>query len=186
MTFSIVACGESAKDWIPNGTSIGVNDAFKFGKKLDYLVVVNSPVKFYPSSKNGMIDRLKTITATKPDRFFCHQSNWIGYFPNYELIHMRNFVGTYRKGKIYSSKTSPFVAITLAASLGATEIIIWGVDMLNHHKFSPGKRDFDIELGYYRLLFEQLEQNGIRCFIGNENTIFKRILPVWQADIVLK
>lgn len=185
---SIVACGDSAKEWYktPCDLSIGVNDANKFGHEVNYLVVVNSPLKFFPSVKNGHVDRLKTITDSKPERFFCHSSNWKPYFPKFELLSMRTFIGTYRKDRIYSSKTSPFVAITLAASLGAKDIILFGVDMLTHERFSaqasPKNRpDFITELGYYRMLFEQLEQNGIKVWIGNENTVLKDILPVYKS-----
>lgn len=186
---SVIGCGDSAKEWFktPCDLSIGVNDANKFGHEVNYLVVVNSPLKFFPSVKNGHVDRLKTITDSKPERFFCHSSNWKPYFPKYELLSMRTFIGSYRKDRIYSSKTSPFVAITLAASLGAKDIILFGVDMLNHERFSaqasPKNRpDFITELGYYRMLFEQLAQNGIKVWIGSENTVLKDILPLYESN----
>lgn len=188
MTVSVIGCGDSAKEWFktPVHMSIGVNDAFKFGHQFDYLVCVNSPLKFFPSAKNGRVDRLKTITETKPKKFYCHDSRWKDHFANYQLLTMRPFIGKYIKGRIYSSKTSPFVAITLAASLGATEIIIWGVDMITHHKFSalaPAKhqRDFDLELSYYMILFEELEKHGIKCYVGNENTVLKRYLQTYKS-----
>lgn len=182
MTVSIVACGESAKDWnkIPVDLSIGVNDAWKFGFPTDYLVVVNSPFKFHPRLDNKYTDRLKVITDSKPKRFFCHNINWKKWLPKAELLSFRPFIGTYRKGRIYSSKTSPFVAITLAASLGAKEIILWGIDMTNHQTYSPGKRGFNIEFEYYKLLFEQLQQAGVKVWIGDQNTVLKGILPVYE------
>jgi hypothetical protein len=187
MKVSVIGCGESAKDWnkVPVDLSIGVNDAFKFGHPIDYLVCVNSPLKFFPTTRNGNTDRIKTIIETNPKRFFVHDSRWQQHVKHAELISFRPFNLKYVKNRVYSSKTSPFVAITLAASLGATEIIIWGVDMINHHKFSAnsGKRhqeDFQIELSYYMILFEELAKHGVQCFIGNENTVLKQYLPIWN------
>jgi hypothetical protein len=182
MTVSIVACGDSAKEWFktPCDLSIGVNDCVKFGYEVDYLVVVNSPIKFHPGSKNGDVNRFKTIVGSKPKKFFCHNSNWRKYFKDAENLAMKKFNTVYKPGRIYHSMTSPFVAITLAAKLGATEIIIWGVDMINHHKFAPGKhKDFEEELGYYSILFEELEKNGIKCWLGDGNSSLNRHLKVY-------
>lgn len=183
MIASIVGCGDSAKEWFntPCDFSVGVNDCVKFGHEVDYLVVVNSPSKFNPVQKNGYQNRFKTITDSKPKQFFCHNSNWRPYFPNAEMLAMRSFIGQYKKGRIYHTKTSPFVAITLAVNMGATELIIWGVDMINHHKFSEGKRDFNTELDYYRLLFEQLDNYGIKVWLGNDNTVLKQYLPLYKS-----
>lgn len=178
MICSIVACGDSAKDWfkVPCDLSIGVNDCLKFGHQVDYLVVVNSPVKF-------KADRLETIKNSKPKRFYCHDSNWKKWFKDvHQYIGMRPFITVYRKGRVYSTKTSPFVAITLAVKEGATEIILWGVDFINHHKFSPGKhRDFDKEFDNYRMLFEQMEKEGIKVWLGNENSSFKGHLKLYHS-----
>jgi hypothetical protein len=184
MKVSIVGCGDSAKEWfkVPCDLSIGVNDCVKFGHEVDYLVVVNMPGKFGPSYKNGNVNRLKTIIESKPKKFFCHSSNWRQYFPDYQLLSMRPFVSKYMKGRVYSSKTSPFVAITLAASLGATEIIIWGVDMVNHQRWSPGMKGFDLELSHYQILFEELDKNGIKVWLGNENSILNKFLKVYDSN----
>lgn len=184
MIFSIVACGQSAKDWIPNGTSIGVNDANKWGKPVDYLVVVNSPIKFHPNKNNGSVDRLKVITSSKPKRFFCHNSNWRSYFPKAELLGMRVFNGSYKPGRVYSSKTSPVVAITLAASLGAKDIILWGVDFTNHYRFQPGKKDYVDEIELYKMLFDELGKAGVKVWLGNDNTSLKQWLPIWKQKVL--
>lgn len=178
MTCSIIGCGDSAKDWnkIPVDLSIGVNDCWKFGYPTDYLVVVNSPVKF-------KAERLETIKNSKPRRFYCHDSNWRKWFKESQYVNMRPFITVYRKGRVYSTKTSPFVAITLAVKEGATEIILWGVDFINHHKFSPGKhRDFDKELDNYRMLFEQMEKEGIKVWLGNDNSTLKKFLKVYDYE----
>lgn len=179
MIVSIVACGPSAKEWhkTPCDLSIGVNDCVKFGHQVDWLVVVNAVGKFTAKAKNGYQDRLFTIIQSKPKRFFCHNGAWKGYFPSAELVQLQPFRGSVKKGRIASSKTSPFVALNLAFDAGATDIIIWGVDFLNH----PSVKDklLNYELGEYRRLFEALEKQGMRVFIGSDQTILKEYLPVY-------
>lgn len=188
MTISVVACGDSAKEWYktPCHISIGVNDCFKFGHEVDYLVLVNSPFKFEPRRPtNNGVNRLETIIDSTPKKVYVHNSNWRSYFKHksqVENIAMRDYHGRYLKGRVYFSKTSPFVATTLAASLGAKDIILWGVDMVNHWRFQPGKKEFDSELSVYCDLFEQLEKNGIKCWIGNDNTVLSKYLKVYDAN----
>jgi hypothetical protein len=184
MKVSIIGCGDSAKEWfkVPCDMSVGVNDCVKFGHEVDNLVVVNSPVKFFPNRHNNHTDRIKTIANSKPKRFFCHNGNWKQYFPKYELLGLRPFNGTYKKGRIYSSGTSPMVAITLAVSLGATELIIWGVDFVNHQRWRKGQRGFDLELSLYQLMFEELAKEGIKVWLGNEVSELKKFLPKYISS----
>jgi hypothetical protein len=176
MIVSIVACGESAKHWFNTrcDISIGVNDCVKFGHEVDWLVVVNSPLKF----KGG---RLQTITRSKPKRFLCHNSNWNAHFPNTELLTLKPFSGSVLKDRVYKSMTSPFVAITLAFNAGATDIILFGIDFLNH----PNVKDklLKSELKEYKRLFDSLESKGVKVWLGNDQTVLKEYLPVWVDDI---
>lgn len=180
MTISIVACGQSAKDWhkTPCDLSIGVNDCLKFGHQVDWLVVVNAINKFTPKPKNGWTDRLFTITRSRPKRMFCHNGAWKQFFPSAELLQLNPFRGTVKKGKITHSKTSPFVAINLAYDAGATNIVLWGVDFLDH----PNVKDklLKDELLKYQQLFEALEGKGVKCWIGSPDTVLRECLEVWK------
>ena len=180
MIISIIGCGQSAKDWhkTPCDLSIGVNDCLKFGHQTDWLVVVNAVNKFTPKPKNGYQDRLFTITRSRPKRFFCHNGAWKQYFTNAELLQLYPFRGTVKKGKIYFSKTSPFVAMNLAYEAGATDIILWGVDFLDH----PNVKDkiLKSELMEYKRLFDALEGKGVRCWIGSPETVLNDQLMVWK------
>lgn len=186
MRASIVACGNSAKNWneVKVDFSIGVNDCFKFGYNVDYLVLVNSPFKFEPRRPNNNgVNRLEIITSSSPKKVYAHNSNWRTYFKyksEVQLLGMKEYRGQYKKGRIYFSQTSPFVAITLAASMGATDIILWGVDMLDHWRFRPGKKEMDSELSSYVSLFGELKEQGINCWIGNSETVLKDYLQVWN------
>lgn len=173
MTISIVGCGQSAKEWFktPCDLSIGVNDCVKWGKEVDWLVVVNSPMKF-----KG--ERWDTITGSKPKRFICHNGAWKKQFPKAELAVIHPFRGGVKKGKIYFSKTSPFVALNIAYQESPTDIILWGVDFLNH----PNVKDklLKTELNEYRRLFDALESKGVKVWIGNPDTVLREYLPVWR------
>jgi hypothetical protein len=184
MRVSIVACGDSAKEWfkVPIDMSVGVNDCFKFGHNVDHLVCVNSPFKFQPRKDNGMMNRLETILDSRPKKFYCHNSNWRSYFKGVipvENIAMTEFRGKFRKGRNYFSKTSPFIAICLAVNLGATELILWGIDFVNHWQYKPGNKVFDPELNMYVSLIDELKEQGIKIWIGNANTVLKDYLPLY-------
>lgn len=180
MTVSIVGCGPSAKDWhkVPCDLSIGVNDCVKFGHQVEWLVVVNAVNKFTPKAKNDWTDRLFTIQQSKPKRFFCHNGAWKQYFPNAELLQLQPFRGSVKKFRIAFSKTSPFVALHLAYQENPTDIILWGVDFLNH----PNVKDklLKTELSEYKRLFDALEGKGIRVWIGSPDTVLREYLPVFK------
>jgi hypothetical protein len=183
MIVSVVGCGESAKNWMHTycNHSVGVNDCGKFGSNVDSLIVVNSPLKFEPTPKNEHRNRLWTIISSNPLEFLCHNSNWKKHFPKAKLLTLKPFAGSLKKGNCYTTKTSTFVAITYAYALGASTIIIWGVDMLNHPNFMPGSKNLEYELKQYKILFEILKNKGVNCYLGNENSILKSYLPVYEA-----
>lgn len=179
MTVSIVACGESAKEWFntPCDLSIGVNDCLKWGREVDWLVVVNAPQKF-----RGQ--RWDTIINSKPKRFICHNGAWKRQFPNAELAVLHPFRGSVKKGKIYFSKTSPFVAMNLAYEAGATDIILWGVDFLNHPKVKD--KMLKDELVAYSRLIEALKNKGVNVWLGSDQSVLKDLKIVkWDVGFHL-
>ncbi len=184
MTVSIVACGPSAKEWYktPCDLSIGVNDCVKFGRQVDWLCVVNAPDKFTPKAKNGWTDRLFTITSSKPKKFLCHNTQWKKWFPEAEMLHLQPFRGSVKRFRIVfriaSSKTSPFVAMNIAFHEGAKDIILWGVDFLNHPVMTD--KLLERELIEYQRLFEALEGKGVRCWVGNDQTVLTKYLPIYN------
>lgn len=178
---SVIGCGQSAKDWFktPYDLSIGVNDCVKHGHEVDWLVVVNVVQKFQPKLSNDYVDRLGTIINSKPKRFFCHNGAWKQWFPNAELLQLMPFRGRVQKFRIASSKTSPFVALHLAFQESPTDIVLFGIDFQNHPHVH-GKL-LQSELSEYRRLFEALEGQGIKVWIGNDQTVLKDYLPVWNS-----
>lgn len=179
MIVSIIACGESAREWYktPCDLSIACNDAFKFGHQPDQLVIINFQRKFDQK-------RLETILATRPKKVWTHTSTWQKHFNNAVLMKLTTFSGYVRDGMIYCSKTSPMVAISLAVKQGATEIILFGIDMLNHKTYRKGTKDGDYEIKNYLRFFGELKKRGVKIYRGADGTCFDLQLPLYQPELI--
>jgi hypothetical protein len=174
MIVSVIGCGSSAQHWhkVPVDLSIMVNDAYKFGHQPDQLVVINFERKFTPQ-------RLAIIKATKPKRMFTHTATWKKHFPEAEVIRLSPFNGYIRKGMIYKSKTSPIVAMSLAVNQHATDIILFGVDFLNHKSYSNNTKHGQFEISNYLKFFDQLNKMNIKVWRGSAGSAFDNNLPLW-------
>lgn len=179
MLCSIVACGSSAQEWhkTPCDLSIGVNDMFKFGHQPDQLVVVNFPSKFDKT-------RMDTILRTRPKKMFSHTSRWGAHFSNCEVIKLCPFNGYVRDNLIYSCRTSPMVAISLALKQGAREIVLFGVDFKNHKAYSDSNKNGIHEITTYLKFFKRIEEKGVKIYLGAKETAFDNHLPLYEKERV--
>jgi hypothetical protein len=179
MTAFIIGCGQSAKDWnnLPCNISIGVNDCYKFGYNPDQLVLINFERKF-----TGL--RLQTILATRSQKVWTHTSTWKKHFPKAEVIKLSPFNGNVRPGLIYSSKTSPMVAMSLAIKQGATELVLFGIDMVNHPSYRAGMKQGDFEIKAYLKFFESCNKQGIKVYRGADGSCFDSKLPLYELIAV--
>lgn len=184
MIVSVIGCGSSGKDWktLPCNLSIGVNDMYKFGHSPDWLVVVNMPRKFES-------ERLRNITATKPKRFLTHAVRaWSQHIRNKELEYLKNMtnfhsrVTLFRPNYIYTSQTSPIVAMSLAYNAGAKEIILWGVDFRDHSKYREGTTAGDREIKVYQHFISLLEKKGIKVYLGSPGSALDKFVPVYKKE----
>lgn len=173
MIVSVVACGASAQYYDGSGFSIGVNDAFKWGHKLNFLLVVNHPTKFRSEP-----ERFDTITQSKPEKFISHSSAWRTWFPNLELIRLYTYHSRADKFRIYHSQTSPFVAISYAVTMGATDIILWGVDFIDHKIFRAESKKQRYEVDVYHQFINSISKHGVRVWLGAEGSALE--LPLWK------
>lgn len=162
---SIIGCGETGALWDGQGPSLGVNDCEKFGKRVDYLLIVNAAGKFSP-------ERYRTIESSRPKMMFSQLKRWGEVFTNFKHIPIKEWRGTEIEPKtIYHSKTSPFVAISLAYCLGYSEAVLYGVDFKTHHAFAPGKPDFEYEKIRYEKFCQMLDEKyGFKVFLGAEGS----------------
>ena len=169
-SISIIGCGETASQWDGRGMSIGVNDCWRFGKATNILIVVNSKKQFDD-------ERLKYIVNAAPEHFYTHLKEWRYEFSEkcFKLLDDSNFAKWRGKltYKIQHSKTSPFVAISLAYQLGYKEIKIYGADFNTHKVYSDDSKELQAELKNYKQLFEALKAKGVTITSTKESQIFK-------------
>jgi hypothetical protein len=183
MTISVVACGQSAKEWFntPCDKSIGVNDCLKFGQDTDYLVVVNAPFKFEPSKANGRVNRKEIILRSKARFITSLCMEWKKLKPSMDCISLSQFTKWAKKGMVYHSKTSPFIAMSIAFNMGATDIILWGVDFIDHPDFQQGKRNTDFEIEQYVKFAGMISEQGCKVWVGNEGTRLNKHFEVYGS-----
>jgi hypothetical protein len=170
MVAIIVGCGPTGKNWFntPYDLSIGVNDCAKFGKDPDWLVVINR--KFSP-------DREKTIKGTKAKKVFTTIKYWKEYFKNAEDLRLQQFGKYLKKGHVYSSKTSPFVALSLAFNAGAKNVILWGVDLNSHPVVKDKLKNY--ELRQFEKFCRELAKQGTQVWVSSEESALSNFLPIW-------
>ena len=171
MTVAVIGCGPTAKDWhnTPCDLSIGVNDCARFGKETDWLVVINR--KFPP-------DRESIIKASKPQKFFTTIPYWQQQFPKAEMLRLQRFAKHVKKGHVYSSKTSPFVALSLAFNAGAKDVIMFGNDLNNHPVIKDKLRDY--ELRQFERFCREIAAQGCQAWVSSNESSLGKFLPAWN------
>ena len=180
MTIHILACGESAKHYKGQSPCIGVNDCAKWGFEPEYLLLLNLPFQFTK-------ERFEFIKDSKPSKVYTNSpAQWEKVFTDRPVLgfESRSWSHSNRLQKIsqnylYHSKTSPFSAISLAYQFGAEEIVLWGVDFVNHRVYSPGKDMFANEISSYKSFCMSLKEAGVNIYLGSEGSNLN-FLPVWQ------
>jgi len=188
-TYTIVGCGQTAKDWIPRGHSIGVNDAWKWGKPTDSLVVCNRPSQFGK-------DRYQTIVNSTPQYFYTQGDAWpmhvkapkisrksrlISTNPIHPETRFIHWSGTLYPETVFFSNTSPFIAISLAFFLGAKEIIMWGCDFVDHKIYNSGEPStVRQEVEVYMDLIREMKIQGCQVYLGAKGTAFDNLIPLYD------
>lgn len=171
MTIHVIGAGSTAQSWDGNGYSIGCNDCERWGDRVEELILVNRPEKFTP-------ERLEVICKSKAQVFSHKPADWILYFPNVKELPLSHFMGRVKTGQIYKSSTSPFIAISKAFEMGATEIVIWGVDFVNHGIFKPESSALKNELFNYERLIKGIEAHGIKVYLGASGSALEQFVSV--------
>lgn len=128
--FVVCGCGASLNALRPGPevVTIGVNDVGRLFTP-DYLVVLNPRNQF-----RG--DRFRHIDASSAKAVFSQLSLGIAH-PNFVRFRLGRRGGTeYASGKMPYTSNSPYVAVCLAAFMGARRIGLIGVDFTDHHFFA--------------------------------------------------
>lgn len=166
MIATVIALGNSALHWVPRGLTIGVNEYLMWGKQADVMLIVNAPHKF-------SADEMKFIRQHKGKLVTNSARQWGKVITGAEpLKHMGAFHLRVTKGRIYTSSTSPMVAISYAIQQGADEVILYGVDMCNHPKYKIGSKAGDHEIDVYKRFFSSCDKIGVKIYLGAWGTAF--------------
>jgi hypothetical protein len=172
MIISVIGLGQTAEGWhnTPCDLSIGVNDCARFGKNTDWLVVIN---RKFPT------DREAIIKASECKKVFTTIDYWKKQFPKAEWIRLQQFSKHVKKGHVYSSKTSPFVALSLAFNAGARDVILFGVDLVSHPVIKDKLRDY--ELRQFERFCRAIVAQGTRVWVSSYDSSLSRFLSVWPS-----
>jgi hypothetical protein len=164
---NVLGLGASLSLYIPDGSlAIGVNDIWS-RVKTDYIVCLDKRERFIP-------ERLKTIDESEPIIFFSQLDDWQER-KDFEKIELQpdfpNYKCPINSKKLPKSLCSPFVATVIAYKLGATEIHLYGVDLVNHPHLEPVTCE-QIKL-HFRNLKIALIQNGCQLIIHGQGILKK-------------
>lgn len=177
MTAHIIGCGPTAKYWNRQGFSIGVNDCWRF-HQTDYLIVVNT-FKDY--------SRTKVIQDSRPKILFSNMVFWASH-PCYKWIGDYNpWKGRLRKGTLYYSNNSTFLAASMAINMGYNDIVLWGVDFVNHAGINHANRvnddgptTLDKALDDWDSLASEAAKQKINISLGDKGSLLN--LPLWNMS----
>lgn len=173
---AIVGCGPTAKFFDGKCDSIGVNDAWKY-KRTGMLLVVDPKRNF---RNEGRLDYIMKCT---PEKFFYYDGflEWKDAH-NAEVYHATKWQGHLDPGKIYTSMSTPFVALSMAIYLGYDQITIYGADYYNHPNFNPDsiktKNRFDGELRNFKDIAAEALKIGVNVFCGHRASALSEVMEV--------
>lgn len=142
--------------------TVGVNDIWR-EVHTDAVVCVDEGHRF-------TAERLKTIYASRPLYFYSQLEEWAG-MQGYKKIELQeafpDYVCQLHIPKVPKSLCSPFVAAAIAYKYhGATEIHLYGVDLLTHPLLKHSQ--CATILKHFRNLKTALTQHGCRLLVhGN-------------------
>lgn len=168
MVCHVLGLGKSIHDFKEyEGYRIGVNDIDRY-TYADRVIVVNDFKK--------LTDRKHYIDSCRPLDGLWSQLNQFRGHPNYMKLTMQSYNGVFKPNKIYFSKSSPFIALSMAISMGFKEIVIWGVDFVDHPLIKDKLKL--IELNNFNHICQQANKLCIKVYKGSD--ISELNLPVWQ------
>lgn len=170
MICHILGLGESiARFKEYEGYRIGVNDIYRH-TWCDRVVVINSFEK--------LPERKRFITECRPkDGLWSHMKLFESH-PSFQKLRYSTWNHVFSERKIFSGKSSPFVAMTMALTLGFKEIVLWGVD-LKTHKGIIGKTKL-VELNNFDQYCKASKKIGVSIFKGSDYSELR--FPVWVKN----
>ena len=169
-TIAVLGTGPSLGLFNPSDfpASIGVNDIWAF-HHTEAIVCLNPRKDFTP-------ERLKIIDESKPKFFYSQIVNWDSRddFFKIDIAHgYPDGICNLSVHQFQKSYCSPFVACQIAYRYwGATEIHLFGVDMVNHPNLNGFKDKMKL---HFRNLSVALKEKGCKIIVYGDG-ILKNIL----------
>ena len=173
MVVFIIGCGSTAEGWFnhPHDLSIGVNDCLKWGKDTEWLLVVN---------RKFSAEREAIIRRSKPQKFFTTIPYWQDVFPKHETLRLQRYPKRVKKGHVYSSKTSPFIALSMAFNAGAKDVVLFGVDLVSHPVIKDKLRDY--ELRNFAHICQEMASQGTKVWVSSKESSLSKFLPLANIE----
>lgn len=161
----VLGTGPSLKEHVPDGSyTIGVNDIWRY-RRTNAVVCLNNPSQFAP-------ERLRIIRDCQPEIFYSQIVNW-DFKKGFQLLTLRSGYPTTRcslEGAFEKSYCSPFVAVQIAYRFnGATEIELYGIDMVNHPNLK--NKILDEIKKHFALLKKALQEHGCKMVVHGSGVL---------------
>lgn len=174
MICHIHGLGPSIVNYKPDGNfSIGCNDSFRYAQS-NLLIVVSHLSQ----------ERTRIVDQSRPEKLLSFMPQW-HHHPNYEYIGELHKWRSDRpernrldKGKLYHSNNTPFIGCSLAFNLGYRQIVLWGVDFIDHPNIKDGALITAFE--DFNSLQAAFQKNGASLYLGSEGSVLD--LPLWNPS----
>jgi hypothetical protein len=173
-TIFVLGLGETLKFFKEfEKPTIGVNDIWQY-VKTQTVVCVDYPNKFNPT-------RLAAIKESNPAKFYSQIDTWKKHLgESFEKISIHEPRKAFHENKIYHSVTSPFVACSLAYTLGYKNIVLYGVDINTHPKL---KSLIATIYKDFIWLNNNFKERGVKMYVGHKASKLFGVLPHWKAAV---
>lgn len=173
MIVNIIGLGQTGKLWNGQGSSLGINDCWRHGIKTNALIACNFPNKF-PQ------ERLEIIKRSKPVQFYSNLEAWRQWHPNTIPLQLRSWDGHLYEKTTICTNTSASIALDLARKLGASKIILWGIDMVDHPVYNAGNGAGQTELKQLEQICKAFKSVGIEVYLGTKGSELEKFLTVHE------
>lgn len=175
-TCYVLGLGKSLSEYKPqeNDICFGVNDIWQY-HKTEYVVCLEKPTV----QRSITPEKLQVLKECKPSIFYTNESGWEKYHKlRVNKIKLDRTIRL-KPDVVPCSNNSPFVAVALAARHGFNNIVLYGVDFLDHWQLSAPKIKSKI-INDYQKLNEELLKKNITLYVGSQKSILHKILPLWK------
>lgn len=175
-TVDVLGCGPGIANYHNNGKNykVGVNDVWKHFTT-DVLVLVDHPESFSP-------ERRATIEQSRPQYFMSTLDSWRNMH-NFRKLYLASEPGEVATLEDITALPfhvdSTFTAVSLAYHFSMKSVVLWGVDFYG----SPLMEHEDKILTCYSNLFNKMASLGIGLYVGYENSLLSKILPVYSHQL---